>query len=414
MQGGSRADVAVVFAGLPASFETEGLDRKHMRLPAGQNSLIDAVCNANPNVAVVLMNGSPVEMPWAGRVNAILEAYLGGQAGGAAISRLLFGDCNPSGKLAETFPLKLEDNPTFGSFPGGPATVEYRESIYVGYRYYDKARKDVLFPFGHGLSYTDFLYEDLILSPGSPTIEGPLSVRVRFTVKNIGTRPGAEVVQLYVRDVELTAFRPEKELKGFAKLMLEPNEKREVEFVLGDDAFSFWDKATNAWKVEPGDFEILIGSSSRDIRLSAIPKILPDAGTSAGEGTVRGSCSEPAEYCGKLNANAFSREAFRSILGRDLPDNAIMRRGFYTPDTPLSDIRGLFASIFRSALVFAAWIATRKDAGNPTAMSATTIFKEMPLRSLPSITNGAISSRLLTLVLRLINGGRSHKPSGEA
>src|SRR5690606_39821158 len=219
------ADVAVVFAGLPPLYETEGLDRTSLALPRSHDALITAVADANPNVVVVLSNGGPVAMPWLDRVPAVVEAYLGGQAGGSAVADVLFGDVNPCGKLAETFPLRLEDHPAHRFFPGGPRTVEYRESIYVGYRYYDTAEKEVLFPFGHGLSYTTFRYDNLRLSAAEIRVGEPL--RVTVSVTNTGPRAGKEIVQLYVRDVAPRTFRPVHELKDFAKVALEPGEAKD-------------------------------------------------------------------------------------------------------------------------------------------------------------------------------------------
>ncbi len=204
------ADVVVVCAGLPDLYETEGLDRKHMHMPPGHDALIQRLAEAHARVVVVLSNGSPVEMPWVNDVQAILEGYLGGQAGAGGIADILLGRVNPGGKLAETFPLRLEDNPSYPNFPGGPATVEYRESIYVGYRYYDAVQQEVLFPFGHGLSYTSFAYRDLAVQPGAESD----SFVVTLKVKNTGAVAGDEIVQLYVRDVEASVFRPEKELRA--------------------------------------------------------------------------------------------------------------------------------------------------------------------------------------------------------
>ena len=201
-------------------------------------------------------------MPWASDVAAILEGYLGGQAGAGGLADILVGAVNPSGKLAETFPIKLEDNPSYPYFPGGPATVEYRESIYVGYRYYDTVDQDVLYPFGHGLSYTTFEYSDLQLSQDQPHHARPAHRHLQ--VKNTGAVAGQEIVQLYVRDVESTAFRPDKELKGFAKVELEPGEETSVSIELTDRAFAYYDTLLGDWHVETGEFEILVGASSSD------------------------------------------------------------------------------------------------------------------------------------------------------
>lgn len=255
------ADAAVIFAGLPDSFESEGYDREHMRLPQCQNRLIREVAKVQPNTVVVLHNGSPVSMPWIGNVNAVLEAYLGGEAAGEAVVDILFGVVNPSGKLAETFPVSIKDTPCYRCFPGGRATVEYREGLFVGYRYYDKVDKNVLFPFGHGLSYTTFTYSDLkIDAAGKEAV-------VSFRLKNSGRVRGAEAAQIYVGMRDSKVFRPLKELKGFEKVMLEPGEEKTVTIRLDERAFSYYCTGARKWCVEPGTYTISVGSSSRDIRL---------------------------------------------------------------------------------------------------------------------------------------------------
>ena len=262
-----KAKAAVVFAGLPDSYESEGYDRTHLRMPDCQNRLIEAVAEANPNTVVVLHNGAPVEMPWIGKVKAVLEAYLGGQAVGEAAVRVLFGDANPCGKLPETFPLKLEDNPSWLYYGGEGDVAEYREGVFVGYRYYDKKKMDVLFPFGYGLSYTTFEYSGLKLS--ADRIKDTDSLTVTATVKNTGSRAGKTVVQLYVGDVESTVLRPVRELKGFVKADLQPGESREVSFTLDKRSFAYWNREIHDWHVETGAFTVEVGASSRDLPLKA-------------------------------------------------------------------------------------------------------------------------------------------------
>ena len=261
------AKVAVVFAGLPDAYESEGYDRAHMAMPACQNKLIEAIAQANPNTVVVLHNGSPVEMPWLGKVGAVLEAYLGGQAVGLATVRVLFGDVNPSGHLAETFPVKLQDNPSYLYYGGEGNVTEYREGVFVGYRYYDKKDMDVLFPFGHGLSYTTFAFSNLRVSSEKITDRDTLTVTV--TATNTGKRAGKTVVQLYVGDKESTVIRPVRELKGFEKVELQPGESREVTFTLDKRAFAYWNTELHDWHVETGEFTIEVGQSSRAIEACA-------------------------------------------------------------------------------------------------------------------------------------------------
>lgn len=261
-----EADAAVIFAGLPESFESEGYDRTHMGMPDCQNELIREITKVQKNVIVVLHNGSPVEMSWADNVQAILEAYLGGEAVGSAVVKLLFGEANPCGKLAETMPLRLQDNPSYLNFPGDGKRTEYREGVFVGYRYYDSKEMPVLFPFGHGLSYTSFEYSDLQLSRESTEDDKPIKISLK--VKNTGEMAGKEIVQLYVSDHTGSAVRPVKELKGFAKIYLEPGEEKTVELKLDKRCFAWYSTELQGWYTATGDYEVMVGASSRDIRLS--------------------------------------------------------------------------------------------------------------------------------------------------
>ena len=260
-----EADVAVIFAGLPDAFESEGYDRSHMRMPQCQNTLISEIAKVQENVVVVLHNGSPVEMPWADEVKGILEAYLGGQAVGQAEVDVLFGKANPCGKLAETIPYKLADNPSYLNFPGDGQTVEYNEGIFVGYRYYDTKEMPVRYPFGYGLSYTTFEYSDLQLS--ADRIKDTDTLKVTLKVKNTGDRAGKEIVQLYVADKTGAACRPVKELKNFVKVELQPQEEKTVEMELDKRSFAWYNTQIHDWYAASGEYEILAAASSRDIRL---------------------------------------------------------------------------------------------------------------------------------------------------
>ncbi|HBA98095.1 MAG TPA: glycosyl hydrolase [Lachnospiraceae bacterium] len=262
----AESDVAVVFAGLPDAYESEGYDRSHMKMPQGQEELIRRVAGANKNTVVVLYNGSPVEMPWEKDVAAILEAYLGGQAAGSAVVDVLYGIKNPCGKLPETFPLKLEDNPSYLYYFGEKDVTEYREGIFTGYRYYDKKKMDVLYPFGHGLSYTTFALSNLKLDKEKLTDKEMLKVTV--DVENTGDCFGKEVVQLYIAPKESKIIRPVKELKDFEKVALNPGEKKTVVFELDSRAFAYWNTEIHDWHVESGAYDILAGQSSRNIACS--------------------------------------------------------------------------------------------------------------------------------------------------
>ncbi|MAU00447.1 MAG: glycosyl hydrolase [Anaerolineaceae bacterium] len=261
----ARADVAVIVAGLNREWEGEGHDRSDMKLVGQQDELIKRVAAANANTIVVLNVGSPVEMPWLDAVPAVLQQWYAGQDAGHALADVLFGDINPSGKLPTTFPKRLQDNPAYINYPGENGQVFYGEGIFVGYRYYDKKEVAPLFPFGYGLSYTTFAYDNLRLNG---TEFGPGDeITVQVDVTNSGNRAGQEVVQLYVRDEESRLVRPLQELKAFAKVALQPGETKTVILTLNQQSLAFYDPAEAAWITEPGEFTLLVGSSSRDIRL---------------------------------------------------------------------------------------------------------------------------------------------------
>ena len=307
------ADVAVLFIGLTDEYETEGNDRKHMQLPPLHNRLVNEVSKVNPNVVVVLAGGAAFELPWADRVPAILHSHLCGQAGGSAAVDILFGDVNPCAKLAETYPMVLADVPSTNYFPGTAVSVEYREGIYVGYRYYDKANVDVRFPFGYGLSYTTFEYSDLALSAGS--IKDTDTLTVSFQVKNTGGVDGAEIAQVYVADVDSTIYRAPKELKGFRKIFLKAGEEKTVSVTLDKRAFAYYNVALGDWHVESGEFKILVGASSRDIRLegsvevqSTVEAEIPDYRASA-----------PSYYSGDLMHVPDAE--FEAVLGHEIPSS---------------------------------------------------------------------------------------------
>lgn len=267
------AETLLVFLGLPASYESEGFDRTHLDLPAQQVALLEAVAAVNPRVVVVLANGSAVSVaPWQDLAPAVVEGWLGGQAGGSGVVDVLLGTVNPAGRLAETLPLRLVDNPSYGNFPGELGHVRYGEGVLVGYRWYDARELDVAYPFGHGLSYTTFAYDGVsaeVLGSAALTADGDPVVRVRTTVTNTGERAGAEVVQVYVGDPEAQVQRPERELKAFAKVYLAPGESREVTLDLTARDLAYWHPVLRRWVVEGGEFVVDVGASSRDLRGSA-------------------------------------------------------------------------------------------------------------------------------------------------
>ncbi len=357
-----KAKVAVIFAGLPDTYESEGFDRNHMQLPECQNRLIRAVAEVQPNTIVVLHNGSPVEMPWITDVKAVLETYLGGEGVGKATVDVLFGRSNPSGKLPETFPLQLSDNPSYLNFPGDGRKVEYREGIFVGYRYYDKKEMEVLFPFGHGLSYTEFTYSDLKVDKQQMTDEE--SCRVSVTITNTGDRFGKEAVQLYVQDVESTVPRPVKELKGFEKIALEPGESKTVTFELGKRAWAYYDVEGHDWYTEEGDFRILIGASSRDIRLSETVHVTPVK-------TV------PRTYT--MNA------CIGDLMKCPEIHEEVMR------------LKDICDSMFNSS--------ENDSLGESTKAMMEAQTREMPLKSVPSMSDGKVTLAELEAMLAKVNHG---------
>lgn len=278
VEAAKAADIAVIFAGLPDVIESEGYDRVNMDLPVCQNRVIAEVVKIQPNTVVVLHNGSPVEVPWEKDTAAILEMYLGGQGVGEACDQLLYGEVNPSGRLAETFPYRVQDNPSYLNFPGDGKNVNYGEDIFVGYRYYEAKKLPVRWAFGHGLSYTSFAYGNLRLS--SENMADHDTVTVSVDVTNTGNVFGKEVVQLYVADKNGTLQRPVKELKGFAKLSLAPGETKTAVITLCARALSFYHEELHDWYAPSGTYEILVGHASDDIRVSCelkfdTAKILP-------------------------------------------------------------------------------------------------------------------------------------------
>ena len=296
-----NADVVLLWLGLDEGGEAEGIDRSDMKLPENQIALLDAVAEVNPNIVVVLSCGCAVEMGWDVKAKAVIHGYLGGQAGALAMAKLLTGAVSPCGKLSETVPMCYEDVSSYAYYPGMEATSEYREGLYVGYRYFDTAKRGVKYPFGYGLSYTEFAYSDLTVTDDA----------VHFTVRNIGSVYGEEIAQLYIHAATNGMFRPEQELKGFAKVSLNPGEKKQVTIALNNRSFAVWSILENDWVVEGGNYEVRIGASSRDIRLTA-------------EVQKAGSVANPYEgvvfapyYSGEVQS--VSDESFASLLGHAIP-----------------------------------------------------------------------------------------------
>lgn len=389
-------EVVIIFLGLTDWDETEGLDRKHMDLPEAQEFLLEKVLEANPNTVVVLTNGSPVTMPWAGDVPCILEGWLGGQAGGSAIADIIFGEAEPCGKLAQTFPFDVDDVPACRWTPSNHQ-VQYRESINVGYRFFNSADTEVLFPFGHGLSYTTFLYSGLAVNVVKDT-DLEVQVNLSVTVRNTGTRPGAEIVQCYVYDCERSLYRPYHELQCFQKVHLQPNESKVVNMSLDRMAFRVYDVGSRSWIVEPGRFEIQIGSSSRDIRLKEIIQLT--TGTTASN---LAKIAHPNKAF-PIDQMPDSDDAFAAMLGYDIP--------IPPPPSGLFDYNTLMGEIKTSALgsrlfdlVERAMLREMRNKNDPLQLYIQrSMMKSMPLRGLVVYSRGMLTFDILDLLLSVMNG----------
>ena len=389
-----KADTVLLFIGLTEIYESEGFDRKHIDLPPSHNKLVEEVAKANENVVVVLSGGSAVSMPWLGNVKAVVNGLLLGQAGGSAIADVLAGKVNPSGKLTETYPLCLADTPAIENFPGKQLTVEYRESIFVGYRYYDKMQKDVLFPFGYGLSYTSFSYDKLKLS--KKKIKDTDTLTVSFKVKNTGEVAGAEVAQLYVSAPESAIFKAPKELKGFKKIFLEPGEEKSVEITLSKRDFAYYNVNINDYHVESGDYEILVGASSRDIRLQATVNL-----KSTVEALVPDYKSvSPEYYTG--DPSYVSDASFESVLGFSIPD------GDRDPTLPIdpSGSLELAAGTPRGDKVISLITAAVEKIGGGginSEMMRQTAF-QIPIRCFITMSGGVVNDEMCEGICDLLNG----------
>lgn len=395
VKAAKNADVAVVFVGLTEDYEGEGYDRETINMPPNHNKLVSDVAAANPNTVVVLAGGSVVLMPWLGEVKALLNSGLGGQAGGAAVANLLTGKVNPSGKTSETYPTSFEVNPTFGNYPGGPVTSEHKESVYIGYRYYDSADIDVVFPFGYGLSYTTFEYSDIKLSVSS--IKDTDSVDVSFKIKNTGSVGGAEIAQVYVCDKESTIFRPKKELKAFTKVFLNAGEEKEVTLTLSKRAFAFYNVNISDWCVESGEFDILVGASSRDIKLNATVNVeapaceIPDYRETA-----------PAYY---NNVAGITRNDFAAVYG-ELPNPEIDKNKRIDKYCCLNDARhtrwGGRLCKFITKVMSGLGSAENGDGAMLAAMAT-----QIPIRNFVQMSMGAFSEGQAKGLLMMLNDDQS-------
>lgn len=376
--------IAVVVAGLPDAYESEAFDRDSMALPEGHNRMIEAVAAANPNTVVVLLGGSPMELPWEDKVKAILYMGLPGQAGGQAMADLLTGSVNPSGKLSESWPISDDDVVSKETF--GQKNTEYREGIYVGYRYYDKAGKAVRYPFGHGLSYTSFAYSNLQVADRT----------VAVSVTNNGTVPGAEVVQLYIASPLDGLARPEKELKGFTRVELQPGESRTVSFELNDRSFAVW---AGRWKIPAGTYGILVGASSREIRLQT-------------ELTVRGEKIAVPEWQHgswyETLEGTPTREAWEKLMGYPVALVPEPKKGSFTMDSTCMEMRdSSFVMKIQYKVtenIVAKSFGGKKDLSDPAYRMMLTCATDCPMRSVVISSGGIMKESLAQGMLHMANG----------
>ena len=379
-----KADVVLLYIGLDEISEAEGLDRSHMRLAQSQVELIEAVAEANPNVVAVMSAGSAVEMPWLPKVKALVHGYLCGQAGAASVLKAIVGQVNPSGKLAESYPVRYEDVSSAPYFPAKERTAEYREGLFVGYRYFQSANVPVLFPFGFGLSYTSFEYSDLTVTDKEAT----------FTLKNTGSMDGAEVAQLYVSKPDGEVFRPARELKGFAKVFLKAGESKKVTIPLDDKAFRYFNVDTNKFEVEGGEYQILIGASCADIKLSGAVSV---------QGTGAKSPYNKEKFAKYFSGDikSISDAEFEALLGRPIPD------GHWSGTLEMNDALCQMYYAKSGLARFAYKILTNLinksiEKGEP---NLNLLFNyNMPFRAIAKMTGGICTMEMAEGILTIVNG----------
>ena len=384
VEAAKKQKIAVVVVGLPDSYESEAFDRDHMRLPEGHNKLVEAVAKANPNTVAVLLGGSAMELPWADQVKAILYMGLPGQAGGEAAANLLTGKANPCGKLTETWPLFYEDVISKDTF--GKKNTEYREGIYVGYRYYDKAKKSVRYPFGHGLSYTTFAYSDLIVRDRKVSVQ----------VKNTGAVSGAEVVQLYIAAPKGGIFCPVRELKGFERVELKPGESKTVEFTLDDRSFAIW---SEGWKIPGGTYTVQIGASSRDIHLEQSIEIVGE------------EISLPVWQAGswyETMSGYPSREEWEKLMGHPVPVISEPKKGQFTMDSTCMEMKEhsfvMKIQYMVTENIIAKGFGGKKDMSDPSYKMMITCATDCPMRSVVISSGGMMNDSLAQGMLHMANG----------
>lgn len=387
-----KADVVLLYLGLNEVSEAEGLERPHMKMPENQISLLDAIEKVNKNIVVVMSAGSSVEVPWLSKCKALIHGYLCGQAGASAMLKAIMGEVNPSGKLSETYPLTYEDTPSAPYFPSRQRNAEYREGLFVGYRYFETVGKEVLFPFGYGMSYTTFTYSDLQIEKHKKNMENPATVT--FTITNTGKMDGAEVAQIYVNSKAPAVYRPAKELKGFKKIFLKAGESKKVTIPLDDKAFRYFNVKTNRFEVEGGEYKIMVGASVADIRL---------AGSVVMEGTNATSPYDMANLPSYANGDILSitDKEWEELLGHEIPDgswsgtleaNDAICQLYYAKSAPARLVYKILTRMLDKSL----------KKGKPD-LNILFIYN-MTFRGIGKMTGGMVSSYMVDGIMRIING----------
>ena len=386
VEAARNADVVLFFGGLDEISESEGLDRTHMHMPTAQDTLLNELTTVNPNVIVVLSAGSAIEMPWFQYVKGIVHGYLGGQAGASAMMHVLTGKVNPSGRLNETYPIYYKDTPAYAYYPSKERSSEYRESLYVGYRYYTTVGKTTRFPFGYGLSYTTFEYKDLKVD----------SEGVTFTIENTGNVTGAEIAQLYIGKKSDTVFRPVRELKGFARVELSPGQQKEVRIPFDDKTFRFYDTRTDSWEIESGVYRIMVG---KDAEHMALEDALEVKGTVNNGGYNKEEL--PEYFSGQIRE--ISDEKFRILYGREIPD------GSWSGEIRINDAvcqlyygKGILGKLFYGVLKLLLKISEWQGKPNLNVL----FNYNMPIRGYAKMTSGFVTMEMAEALTEMANGHR--------
>ncbi len=402
VQTAKTSEKVILFVGLTDSYECEGYDRKDMTIPASHSKLIEAISEVNENLVVVLLGGSPIEMPWIDKVHTLLNAYLPGEAAGEAIADIIYGIVNPSGKLAETYPINLSDYIGSKYYVGAPKTSEHREGMFVGYRYYDSANKNVQFPFGHGLSYTTFEYSDLKLS--SKNIKEDETLTLTFNITNTGKFDGQEIAQVYISDIESTIFRPKKELKGFKKVFIKAGETETVTIELDKRSFAYYNVEIKDWAVESGEFEIIVGASSRDIRLTTKVNV------TGNESITHLDYRETAPvYYNLESAEEIPTEQFEAVYGDKMPPNQLAKRGEFDKNTTIGEMKCCIIGKLFCKFAPAVIKSQVPDADMTTMLMLQQGMEEMPMRGLSGVTSGLLDN---IVTEGIILWGNKHRLKG--